>query len=460
MKKIFKRILLLMILLFPINAFAEGYVTISPTSLTIEQGSSQTINITAYNVIGDVSISSSNGGVASVSTGEWSTGMVDEHQTRNGSITVTGQSVGSTTIVFTVDGSTFDEEDVSGQRFVNVNVVAKPEPVPEPTPTPTPSPDDNKQDNKSHNNSLKELSVDGYKVEKIDNNNYTLTVLNDVKSIKVNAVSEDTKATVAGNGNHDLNVGDNDIEIVITSESGETNKINLKVTRKDAYYLEDLDTVLKDDNINDISITADTTISSEIIKKIQDSKKKVNFNYYENNNLIYSIIVDGTKENKTEDMLTTIVYDSEYKEDIAERANYADGLYMSFKQNSIPSGITLKLYVGNKYSDNDILNIYSYNIDDQNLNLIQSGLKIENGYVQFDLDNNSNYLLTKSNVSDSNVKIVLDNKKNNNKKNCYISIILAFILGVITGVVIVKCILKQKRKMKKAKISNSKDEIK
>ena len=106
MKKLLSTIILGLFILFPLNVYAEGYVSVSPTSITIEQGSSKSFTITAYNAIGDVTIKSNNSGVASVSTGEWGTGMVDEKQTKTGTVTVTGNSVGTTTITLSIDAAT------------------------------------------------------------------------------------------------------------------------------------------------------------------------------------------------------------------------------------------------------------------------------------------------------------------------------------------------------------------
>ena len=133
MRKAFKKIFLMLVLLSPLSVLAVGNISVSPASLSIEVGSSKTFTISAYNTVGDASISSSNPGVASVSTGYWSTGAIDELQTKNGSITVTGNSVGTATITLVIDAATFDSEDLSGQvRTVTVNVVAKPTPPPQP----------------------------------------------------------------------------------------------------------------------------------------------------------------------------------------------------------------------------------------------------------------------------------------------------------------------------------------
>lgn len=410
MKRILYNILLVMIMLLPISVFAEGYVSVSPGSLTIEQGSSKTFTISAYNTIGDVSISSSNSGVASISTNQWGTGMVEEKQTKTGTVTVTGVSVGTTTITIVIDAATFDEEDLSGQtKTITVNVVSKPEPTPTPTPTPTPSnPNNNNSGNNNHNtnsnlssnNNIKSLSVEGYNLVKVDNNNYELSVSNNITSIKINAEAEDSKAKISGTGLHELNIGENNIQVLVTSESGSQNKINIKVTRKDGYYLEDLNSLLDDSKIDDIQIiiNADSKISSEDLNNIKKSKKKVNLNYYDKNKkLIYSWTLDGSKIKDSNEFLTSILYTSEYIKDIEKLSNYADGLYINF--NSVPKGTKIKLYVGDKFDDQSIVNVYHYDKDKKILGLLKDSLTVKEGYIEFYVEDSSEYFVTMSNIS-------------------------------------------------------------
>ena len=134
MKKLLISIIFVSLLLFPLNVFAKGDITVSPNSLTIEVGSTKTFKISAYNTLGDVTISSSDKSVASVDKDSWYTGMNDEGKTVEETITVKGEKVGSATITITIDGATFDFEELTGQtRSVTVNVVDKS------TPTPTPN---------------------------------------------------------------------------------------------------------------------------------------------------------------------------------------------------------------------------------------------------------------------------------------------------------------------------------
>lgn len=99
------------------------------------------------------------------------------------------------------------------------------------------------------------------------------------------------------------------------------------------------------------------------LEKIKKSKKIVNFNYVKDN-IDYSWIINGKKLNKLEDLDTTINFDTDNKKKILTLSNYADGIFVNLKQNnSNIKGITLKVYVGNKYEKDDSINIYSYNND-------------------------------------------------------------------------------------------------
>lgn len=412
MRKVFNKLFLAILLLFPISVFAAGSVSVSPTSLTIEEGSSKTFTISAYNTIGDVSISSSNSGVASVSTGEWGTGMVDEGQTKTGTITVTGKSVGTATITLTIDAATFDGDDLAGQtRTVTVNVVAKPTPPSNNNNNNSNNNNSNNNqatDNRSKNNNIKELTIEGYELIKVDANNYNLTVSNDVTSVNVMATAEDSKAKISGAGVKELQIGENNIEVVVTSESGTQNKITIKVTRKDGYYLEDLDSVLNDSKIQDINIiiNPDSKISSQDLTKIKASGKIVKLNYYdENKKLIYSYVLDGTKIKDVNEFVTSVSYTSENVKDILKLSNYADGLYISLGQNgNLPKNTKIKLYVGDKYIDGDIVNVYYYDKGNNKLDFVKDNLTVKDGYVEFEVEKGSDYLITMSNITSVNKK--------------------------------------------------------
>mgnify|MGYP002621910365 CR=1 FL=1 len=84
--------------------------------------------------------------------------------------------------------------------------------------------------NYSSDNYLSSLVVEGFEFE-FDKNktDYSISVPNDTKSVKVGATASDGKAKVNGIGDHELKEGDNLIEIVVTAENGSKRTYNLNV---------------------------------------------------------------------------------------------------------------------------------------------------------------------------------------------------------------------------------------
>lgn len=86
-----------------------------------------------------------------------------------------------------------------------------------------------------NNNYLKSLSVSGYNISPAFDQftqKYTLTVAQDVSSIKVNAKALGANAKVSGSGSKALEYGKNTIKVTVTAASGEKRTYTLTVTRK------------------------------------------------------------------------------------------------------------------------------------------------------------------------------------------------------------------------------------
>ena len=439
-------LILLVIFALPVKVFASGGFNVSSSSISMYPGEAKTITISSFNAVGKLNIFSGNGSVASVGPGS----VFIQNPGSSASITITGNNVGNTTIsvVASDDFATMDEELLSGQtKTISVNVIERPAPPSSDNNTNNNNSNNNtnnnnnnsnnsnnkknnSDDNKSNNSNLKELSVDGYKLEKVDDNNYTLSVLNDISNINIKAQAEDSKANITGIGNHELKIGENNIEIIVTSEAGTQNKINIKVIRKDGYYLEDLDKVLNDNKIKDINIIIknDSKIDSSNLEKIKKSKKTVNLNYFnEEKKLIYSFIIDGKKIKKCNDLLLNIIYSFDSKNKMMKLSNYADGIFLNIKDiKNISDAVKIKLYVGDKYNNKDLVNVYSYVNSNKTLGLLEKKVKVTDGYVLFRLDKSDNYLITMSTILDS-----LEIKKNTS----YVLPII-IITSIITGGVI------------------------
>lgn len=89
---------------------------------------------------------------------------------------------------------------------------------------------------KSSNNNLSSLSISDYSISpKFSSNtkSYSLTVPNDVTSVKVNAKASHDKAKISGTGNRKLEEGTNKLDITVTAENGNKKTYTINVTRKE-----------------------------------------------------------------------------------------------------------------------------------------------------------------------------------------------------------------------------------
>lgn len=394
MKKL--KLLILSIVSFvimPMFAFASGGISPSTNAINLTEGGSTTFTVKATNAVGRIDISTSNSSVASINvTSKW---LENDSVT----ITVTSGSAGSANIVVKLtDAATFDEEELTGSYTIKVNVTAKQ------TETKPNKPTKPTQDTRSQNNELDTISVDGYELTKIENEKtYILNVSNGVDKIVINATAKDEKATVTGAGEKNLEIGENSFEIVITSESGKKNIIIVKVTRKDVYYIEDLkDALNSSDSQIDIILNANK-ITKDIIDSIKNSNKIISFDKYDENKLLLYSWLINSKKIKNSNEFNTNVNITENSDKIDKLTNYANGLYISFEhKGDLPEGTKVKLFVGNKYKNGDLLNFYYYNEKDNKLELIKKDITVKEGYVEIDMNHCSNYYLTKADFNKKN----------------------------------------------------------
>lgn len=92
---------------------------------------------------------------------------------------------------------------------------------------------DSLKDNKSNNNNLKVLEIEGYSIGfSKDKKNYDVSVNYDVNSLKVNAISEDEKATIEIVGADNLKANDEKVLIKVKAENGDVNTYTVNIQRK------------------------------------------------------------------------------------------------------------------------------------------------------------------------------------------------------------------------------------
>ena len=85
---------------------------------------------------------------------------------------------------------------------------------------------------KDTDTSLKSIGVKGYDIVKVDNNNYTLTVENNITSVEVVATAQSSVASISGTGSKTLSVGTNTVKVIVTAQNGDISTYNVVITRK------------------------------------------------------------------------------------------------------------------------------------------------------------------------------------------------------------------------------------
>lgn len=242
-KKILKSIIIIGIIgimtLILTNTSDAASLSVKASKSSVSPGESFTVTVTLSDAAGPVS--------ATVSGGS---GSLAKEWLENSSKSFTCTAGSSGTVTITASGTVGDfatGNDVTVRNSTSVTIVV-PTPQPEPTPDPKPS------NNTSNNNSSGKSSNNNTSttVKKSDNSNlssiqiaegvispefsktvkeYIVNVPYEVTKLSIAATPEHSKGTVTINGNDELKVGENLIEIIVTAEDSSTDKYTIKAIR-------------------------------------------------------------------------------------------------------------------------------------------------------------------------------------------------------------------------------------
>lgn len=119
-------------------------------------------------------------------------------------------------------------------------------------------------DGRSDNNYLSSLNIEGISIKFIKNTlNYNAIVENNIPSVNITGLAEDSKSTITGLGTKTLNVGSNTIQIKVISEKGSEKIYTIVLIKKDENNLipglSD-NAFLKSLKINDLEFNFDKNI--------------------------------------------------------------------------------------------------------------------------------------------------------------------------------------------------------
>ena len=160
----------------------------------------------------------------------------------------------------------------------------------------------------SKNNNLSSLEIEGYKLEPEFNKDkleYTITLPKETYKIKLNAKTEDSKASVSGIGEITLVDGENKLEVKVTAENGnvktyvikatveEPNPINVKIDDKEYTVVRKKDGLTIPTNYREttIDLSGESVLAfyGEITKynlvALKDENSNINLYIYNNDTL-------------------------------------------------------------------------------------------------------------------------------------------------------------------------------
>lgn len=200
MKKMIKKILLVLAVFFLFENVHAASLGISASNNSVTIGSSVVIRVTASELAGRFSVTSSNGSV--LSGGASSTWIENSTQT----FTFKANNVGTSTITVTpVDVADYSGNVYSTSKSITVNVKAKPVIV------------------LSGDNSLSSLGVEGKELSPTFNRDtleYSVELEPETTSINVLATPSHGGASISGSGVREVVDGTNRLELVVTAENG------------------------------------------------------------------------------------------------------------------------------------------------------------------------------------------------------------------------------------------------
>lgn len=242
MKKILY-LILPFLLFFTLNINVDAAASLSSSASTVYKGNSFTVKVNLSGVAAwEVHVSAS-GPVSGCSINAADT--TSDAQNGSKSYSATCKATGTGTIRVSLSGNTTtasgSKANISGSK--SISAINKPTSNSSSNSSSSSgssskgssskSTTNNQINGKPSVNTLDSLSVEGLVISPTfekNKTNYTLTVANDVESIKINAKASDSKAKVSGTGEKKLTEKENKFNIEVTAENGDKKTYELIVT--------------------------------------------------------------------------------------------------------------------------------------------------------------------------------------------------------------------------------------
>ncbi|MBQ4031428.1 MAG: cadherin-like beta sandwich domain-containing protein [Bacilli bacterium] len=219
---------------------------------------------------------------------------------------------------------------------------------------------------------------------------FLVGVRNDVHNLPIEAVGESQTATIDITGDKDLKEGINAVNIVVKElleEATETTEEKALITEYKVLVYRNPDNTEVVSTIDKVNTTknpvfvtsqnANHRIPADTVKYIANNNKTLYYNVVNiYNGLLYQAIISKN--------LNGLEIDASFKETEEGSNDY---------YTLLPEGTKILLYVGDTYTDETSVRIYTYS-QDKGYKLLTDGLTVLNGYIEFTLNGDTNYVIT------------------------------------------------------------------
>lgn len=292
----------------------------------------------------------------------------------------------------------YNDYDLAARSSV-VTIVERPKPptpIPTPTPTPTPStpttPQNPQQPEEQEDVYLDSLEVVESKLDfKKDVYEYLVEVNENVREITIKATS---KFNIEGTGKFKLNSTTNQFLVKVKGKKKtktytiRINKVSNKVKNNKEEIekaLTKYDTVIVDlDNNKD-----DLKAYKEVLDKVKETKKKIIYNIYDNNKLLYTYTFNGNKVDYVLDNIDLSISFTTNK-NIDNLENNKIILDMKYKS-YFPKGTELKIYDTKKLKNKSV-KLFKIN-EENSLELIKNNINTKDNDVTLVLEKGGLYVI-------------------------------------------------------------------
>ncbi len=246
---------------------------------------------------------------------------------------------------------------------------------------------------KSSNSELKSLAIEGYEIEFSPlTSEYRLTVGNIVDNVLVYAEAADPKSSVIIDNLSLLKLGENRVQITVLAENGQSRIYTIFVTRSleaPIVKLQDLGEIVYLTTATTIPVIIEDSylLSGEVLDKVRRAAKILDIQKLDDQGqLLYRWTIDGRSITTDTSIDFNIRLDSINSDKIGELLNSSNFRTIVFSnQGELPVGTIVRVYIGNVFQHNTTLNLYRYDNENQTLELYSQLLRVDNGYVEFEV---------------------------------------------------------------------------